>query len=334
MSGFAVIGLNDAYFSSLGIFLDAFELVRRQVSAMYRTHAPIAMQTPVQVLTLDGKPIHLAGNRTLPADAPLDTQQQYDLIYLPSFLVGSDDALAERLTELAPLCHWLQRQHEGGARIAASGSAVFILAEAGFLHGAQATLARPLVPLFRRRYPSVRLNQQKPLVEHGRIISAGGLAAGAQLMSRLIEQVTTAEMSRWYSDVISLHHVSEAHLADDALTANAQLWIEERFAQDVRIEELAQAMAVSQQTLLRHFHKHLNTTPQQYVRQLRIRSAQSHLTRTSRSIEHIASLSGYSDVHSFRKVFRELTGMSPSQFRNQAQQQKHALADQKAAIDR
>lgn len=317
MSGFAVVGVADTYISSLGIFLDAFELIRRQVIELYRTREPMSMQTRIHLLTPDGRAVRLAGGRTLASDGGLDAPVQYDLIHLPGFIVGDEAALGARLAEAAPLCHWLSRQHAGGALVSASGSAVFLLAEASLLSGGVATIARPLIPVFRRRYPDIRIDHRSAVVEHGRVISGSGLAADMQLLTRLVEHVTTPELARWLSDVTSLHQAAEDHLVDDHLTANAQLWLEERFAQDVLISELAKAMAVSQQTLLRHFHRHLNATPQEYVRQLRMKSAQGLLLRTSRPIEQIATLCGYSDAHTFRKVFREYTGTSASQYRAQ-----------------
>lgn len=314
MSGFAVVGLPGAYLSSLGVFLDAFELIGRQVIELYRTREPITMQTRVHLLTPDGRAAKLAGGRTLPSDGGLDAAVQYDLIHLPAFLFD-EHAPPPWLAVDSPLCQWLCRQHAGGALISASGSAVFLLAEAGLLYGGWATLGRPLVPVFRRRYANIRIDHRSAVVEYGRVITGSGLAADMQLVTRLVEHVTTPELARWLSDVTSLHQAAEDHLADDPLTANAQLWLEERFAQDVRIAELAKAMAVSQQTVLRHFQRHLGTTPQEYVRQLRMKSAQGLLMRTSRPIAQIAMLCGYSDVHTFRKVFREYLGTSPSQFR-------------------
>ncbi|UXJ50243.1 GlxA family transcriptional regulator [Pseudomonas citronellolis] len=315
MAGFAVIGLADAYISSLGIFLDTFELIRRQVIALYRTREPMAMQTQVHLLTPNGRPVRMAGGRNLSADGGLDNHVQYDLIYLPSFLVGDEASLDARLAEATPLCRWLAQQYASGARVSASGPAVFLLAESGLLNGGTAAIGRLLVPLFRRRYPNIQVDQRAAVVEHGRVVTGSGLAADAQLLARLVEQVTTPELARWLGDVTSLHQATEDRLADDPLTANAQLWLEERFAQEVRVTDLAKAMSVSQQTLLRHFHRHLKISPQEYIRQVRMKSAQGLLLRTSRPIGQIASLVGYSDAHTFRKVFRTYTGISASKYR-------------------
>lgn len=315
MAGFAVVGLADAYISSLGVFLDSFELIRRQVTALYRARQNVAMQTRVQLLSIDGRPARLAGGRTMATDGGLDGQVQYDLIHLPGFLISDEHALDARLADIEPLRTWLTRQHSSGALISASGAAVFLLAEMGLLNGGVAAVGRPLTPLFRRRYPSVRTDHRTPVVEHARMITASGLAADLQLLARLVEYVTTPELGRWLSDATSLHQTAEDRLADDPLTANAQLWLEERFAEDIRIHELASAMSVSQQTLLRHFQQFLKLTPQDYLRQVRLKAAEGLLRRTSRPIGQIANLVGYNDVQAFRKVFRENYGCSPSSYR-------------------
>lgn len=315
MAGFVVLGLPDACISSLGVFLDSFELVRRQVTMLYRTRQNLSMQTRVQLLTPDGRAVRLAGGRSMAADGGLDDQLQYDLIHLPGFLINDEHDLDLRISQATSLYKWLGRQYAGGARISASGTAVFLLAEAGLLNGGAAAVGRSLTAYFRRRYSSIRTDHRTPVVEYGRIITASGLAADLPLLGRLIEYVTTPELGKWLSDITNLHQTAEDRLADDPLTATAQLWLEERFAEDVRIADLARAMSVSQQTLLRHFQHHLNISPQAYLRRMRLKAAEGLLLRTSRPITQIANLVGYNDVQAFRRVFREHYGSSPSTHR-------------------
>lgn len=316
MPGFAVVGLEGVYMSSLGMFLDAFELIRRQVTALYQTRESITMETRISLLTPDGRPVRMAGGRRLAADAGIERNSvDYDLIHIPGFVVGSEDALGDRLADVEPLCRWLRRQHGAGALCSASGAGVFLLAESGLLNGGVAALTRQLIPLFRRRYPGVRVDHRSVVVEHDRVLTGSGLAADAQLLVRLVEQSVSPELARWLGDIMSLHLVPEEQLAEDPLVANAQIWLEERLAQDLRIADLARTLAVSQQTLLRHFRRHLNTTPREYVQRMRIEAAQRMLRRTRRPIDQVAALVGYDDVQSFRKVFREHTGTSPGRYR-------------------
>ena len=315
MSGFAVIALDQVYMSSLGSFIDAYVLVRSQVTQFFHTRQHFSMTTPVYILTPDGRPVTMAGDRRLAVDGGLDSTIKYDLVHIPGFKVNNEAALQERLEAYGELCAWLRHQHDGGALIAASGSGVFVLAEAGLLNNGVATIARPLTPLFRLRYPHIRIDRRQSVIENGRIIMGSGLAADTRLMSRLVEYTTNPDLARWVGDVTGLNQALDEQISEDPLVANAQLWLEERFAEKIRIADLADAMSVSQQTLLRHFHEHLGTTPGHYIQERRIEAAKRMLVRTSRPVEEIASLVGYNDVHSFRKVFRRHTGASASRYR-------------------
>lgn len=314
MSDLAVIGLGGTYMSSLGAFLDAFVLVRHQVAVLFNTRETVTMETQVQLLSPDGRAVRMAGGQKLAA-ACLDNKTEFRLVHIPGFVVGDAQALDARLTEAAHLCRWLRRQHRAGAIVSASGPAVFLLAEAGLLSAGIAAMSRPLTPLFRRRYPDIRVDHHRPVVEHGKVVTGSGLATDALLVARLVELVTTAELARWLSEATGAHRVAEGQLSEDPLIAHAQLWLEERFSQDVKIADLAMAMVVSQQTLLRHFHRHLNTTPWEYLQRLRVDTAQRFLLNSTRPVEQIAALVGYNDVNSFRRVFRKYTGTSASRYR-------------------
>jgi len=316
MSGFAAIALENVYMSSLGIFLDAFELVRGHVTRRFGTRARFAMESPIRLLTSNGRAVRVAGGRRMSADGGLDDDARYALIHIPGFVVGGEDALDARLADTSRLCEWLRHQYQGGASISASGSAVFVLAHAQLLKTGVAALSRPLIPLFRRRFPAIRVDHRRPLVEQRRVITATGLAADTQLLARLLELATTPELARWFGDVAGLNQIAEDQLAQDELVARAQLWLEDRVAQPLlRIAELADAMAVSQQTLLRHFRRHLAMTPRDYVRKIRMEAAQQLLLRTTRPVQQIAGLVGYEDTHAFAKVFRRFAGMNAQRFR-------------------
>lgn len=200
--------------------------------------------------------------------------------------------------------------------ISASGSAVFVVAEAGLLAGHTASVSRPLIPLFRHRYPGIRIDHRQPFTEHGQLLTSAGPATDPQLVARLLERTTSQEVARWVNDVTGLTRTTRQHLAEDDLVANAQLWLENRLSQGISVAAMARDLAVSQQTLLRRFRRHLGMAPRDYIQKLRIETAQHLLVRTSRPVQQIATLVGYSDVHAFAKVFRALSGVSPNRYRS------------------
>lgn len=92
-------------------------------------------------------------------------------------------------------------------------------------------------------------------------------------------------------------------------------WIEQRIQQKIAIKDLAAAMEISHNHLIRHFRQELGITPVQYVRQRRAEIARELLTNSTKSIKSIAHEVGVPDLHSFNRLIRECLGMSPRQVR-------------------
>ena len=315
MADFALIAPAGTFHSSLGAFLDAFSLVRGQVERLFPAQDAVRMQTRLHLLTQDGQAVRLADDRRMPADGAVGGAPPLDLVHIAAFRVGGPAALDERLEAARPFFEWLRARHAGGSLLSASGSAVFLLAGAGLLDGLAVPLPRALMPLCRARFPRLAIDERRAVIEHDGIVLGSGLAADPALMVRLIERCLSPEMGRWLASVTGLDRMVEARLAPDPLVANAQLWLEARFAQDVRIADLATALSTSHQTLIRRFMRDLGMRPKDYVQHLRVLSAQRMLRQTSRSIEQIATLVGYRDARSFRIIFREHAGMSATAYR-------------------
>ena len=84
---------------------------------------------------------------------------------------------------------------------------------------------------------------------------------------------------------------------------------------DLSNESLAHMSALSSCYFIRQFKNIRGITPHQYIQAVRIRSARQMLTTTSRSIEDIADICGFSNASHFIMVFKRMTGITPLQFR-------------------
>lgn len=313
----AVLAMPGCYLSSAGALTDGFALVARQVLAMFAPPYATPMQTRVRLLTVDGAPLQFAGGREMASDGDLQGGAAYRIVYLPAFVGGGEEALFTLLDHARPLLDWLYRQRAQGAVIGASGTSVTLLAESGLLDGGKAAVLEPLRSLFKRRYRKVRVDARAALAEHQGLHTCSAPAAEWALVARLVEQAISPMSAQWLATTVGMpaDRRDSPASSDDPLVASAQFWLAQRFAQDLRISELAAALAVSHATLLRRFERSLGMTPGDYARRLRVESGKRMLQSTRRPIEQVAVMVGYADVRAFRAVFKAHTGMSPTEFR-------------------
>jgi transcriptional regulator GlxA family with amidase domain len=105
----------------------------------------------------------------------------------------------------------------------------------------------------------------------------------------------------------------------DPLVTRAQLLIQQRFTSPIDYAALAQQLSVSQRTLIRHFNRHLQCTPQSYQQQLRMEAARRLLETTRLRIASVAERVGYANVAFFNRLFQAHVGISALSYRDARQ---------------
>lgn len=277
-------------------------------------------------LSLDGQPVTLAHGLPCPVDGGLSDEPVHDAIFIADFEAG--DAQRPAGWEAPPiepaLAAWLRRQHQHGALIAASGTAVVLLAASGLLDRRRATAPWWLQKRFRRLYPAVRLTPSQAITEHDGLYCADSLSSLLPMGLRLLRRITSANTADWLGRNTLIGHAATeprqapADMPDDPLIASALFHLQQHYATPGGITSLADRLAVSPRTLTRRFQKALGCTPVVYIQRLRIESAKHMLRRTTLQVDHIAQQVGYSDSAYFKKLFRRHTGHSPSSWRRGA----------------
>jgi AraC family transcriptional regulator len=81
------------------------------------------------------------------------------------------------------------------------------------------------------------------------------------------------------------------------------------------LEALSREVGVEPTRLLRGFRRHLESTPADYLRQLRVDQARRLLAESERPIADIALETGFTDQSHLTRVFRRLLGETPAAFR-------------------
>ena len=128
------------------------------------------------------------------------------------------------------------------------------------------------------------------------------------LLSKYLNDILTEFMLYLPSQVKSLNYIS---IAEEIIT-----YINEHFADDLRIEELAAKAGLSHFHFIRVFKKETGFTPHEYILNTRIATAQYLLKNTKLSIKDICYNTGFSSESVFCSSFKHRQGMTPSQYRN------------------
>lgn len=92
-------------------------------------------------------------------------------------------------------------------------------------------------------------------------------------------------------------------------------FIHENYTQNIKIGDLAAALAVDRTYLYKIFMSNVQCSPQTYLINHRISKACDLLISTERSVSDIAYSVGFNDLSDFSKQFRKRNGMSAKAFR-------------------
>jgi len=96
---------------------------------------------------------------------------------------------------------------------------------------------------------------------------------------------------------------------------DARAYIHEHWPERPSLADIARAGGVHPSSLVRAFRAHLQCSPAEYMRRLRLEHAKSALATTTRTIAEVALEAGFYDQAHFTSAFRRRFGMTPAQFR-------------------
>jgi len=226
----------------------------------------------------------------------------------------------------AALMDWLRQQHAAGATLGGVCVGSILLAESGLLDGRSATTHWTSAQAFAERYPQVRLEADKPIVDDGDLITSAGLMAWAELGLRLVNRLLGPSIASATARFLVMEHSASASQCGsnfapilshgDGAILKLQHWLQANGAVDVSLPVMAQQAGLEPRTLLRRFRAATGLKPTQYCQHLRVGKARELLEFTNGSIDHIAWTVGYQDPATFRSLFRKITGLAPSEYRN------------------
>lgn len=95
----------------------------------------------------------------------------------------------------------------------------------------------------------------------------------------------------------------------------AVLMIKDRYADNITVEQLAAASAMSPATFYRLFRQTVHMTPMQYLEAYRLKQAAQKLLFEKQTLSQIAETCGYCDEFHLSRNFKKYYGMSPREYK-------------------
>lgn len=249
--------------------------------------------------------------------APLPTRGVADWVVVPAIGFKMPGPLQTALArpDVRDAGKALRGWAERGAATAAACIGTFVLAESGLLDDQDSTTTWWLAPLFRQRYPTVRLDESRMIVRSGKFVTAGAALSHMDLALWLVRQKSPrlAALTARYlvadSRPSQSAYVLAGHLAhSDPLVERFESWARARLKHGFSLNEAATAAGSSKRTLARRMQAVLGKTPLSYFQELRVERAVHLLKTTDETVEEIAARVGYADGVTLRTLLRRHLG--------------------------
>ncbi|MES9930248.1 MAG: helix-turn-helix domain-containing protein [Candidatus Thiodiazotropha sp. 6PDIVS] len=317
----AIVVIEECMASAIAGTIDMLYAANRIIEAMGKQQLP---RFEWKVVSVSGLPVKTGNGMQQAVDCSIKGVRHVDVVYIPGMSVIDETRLVNILENNRPLINWLAKRAAGKCLITSSCTGSFFVAEAGLLQDKQATTGWPVEGLFAARYPDIQLNSSELLVVAGSILSAGASTSYQDLMLEVIRRFShsrVAHLTARYLLLDSSRHsqaafrVSSVRKYDDPVVTKAHELMQKNLSDPQQVPELAAHLNVSDRTLIRRFKYATGQGPNACLQNLRIDRAKWLLESTGKSHESVANSVGYTDISSFRRLFKRSIGMTMGEYR-------------------
>jgi transcriptional regulator GlxA family with amidase domain len=262
----------------------------------------------------------LSGLQIIADGAYRDHDDNIDTLLIPGGL--HDSALSDLL-----LLAWIQAMALRVRRLASVCTGAFLLAESGLLDGRRATTHWNYCNQLAQSYPSVTVEPDKIFIRDNFIFTSGGITSGIDLALAMVEDDLGPELALFVARFLvvflkrpggqsqfSAYMTSES--ANHPDLRSLQAWIMTHLVEDLRVEALAERVAMSPRNFARLFLTETGMTPAKFVEMARIDAARHYLGSTELPIETVADKAGFKDPERMRRAFIRQIGVNPQNYRD------------------
>lgn len=115
---------------------------------------------------------------------------------------------------------------------------------------------------------------------------------------------------------VVLRQSSDVVASDDPLVVRAVRFIRERITRPVTVTEIADHLDLSPRALELKFRASIGSSPSAVIRQIRVEHVKKLMDHTETPLYQIAGENGFRDLACLIRMFRQVTGLHPQQYRD------------------
>ncbi len=135
------------------------------------------------------------------------------------------------------------------------------------------------------------------------------------LMEMIVMAITERELEKPLAILSEAMGNAKQEEATGLIVRKAKSMVHECYNQGVTLDEIAGKLNITPEYLGSLFHREVGETFSSYIKNYRVKKAKGLLIGTDMKIYDISTAVGYADSKYFSRVFREMTGHLPADFR-------------------
>ena len=210
-------------------------------------------------------------------------------------------------------------------RIASICTGAFVLAAAGVLNGRRATTHWGCARQLQRRYPAVKVEEDRIYTADENVWTSAGMTACIDLMLALVEADLGFEVSKTVAHKMVVYHrrtggqsqfsaMLELESKSDRIR-HALDYAKRNLRKTLSVGELAAVANLSSRQFSRAFRAETGQSPAKAIESLRVEAAKSLVEESRHAIDVVARETGFADPERMRRAFIRRFGHPPQTFR-------------------
>ena len=213
-------------------------------------------------------------------------------------------------------------------RIASICTGAFVLAAAGVLDGRRATTHWANARELQRRYPAIRVEEDRIFIADDTVWTSAGMTACIDLSLALVEADLGFELSKSAAQKLVVYHrrtggqsqfsaMLELESKSDRIR-HALDYAKRNLRKSLSVGELAEVANLSSRQFSRAFRAETGQSPAKAIESLRVEAAKSLVEESRHAIDAVARETGFADPERMRRAFIRKFGHPPQTFRRVA----------------